>query len=290
MSNRQQSRAEIIRQKTEATRSSNLLNDLFASVALEDVGACQYVLRTILDMKDLKVDWVKGQYRLLNLTAKDSILDVYAEDGNGRMMNIELQRWDTDDHAKRTRYYSSMLDKSSLDKGLKYSEMPDVYIIYISEMDLWGTEEALSWVKKTLGEKSLPYEDGSHVIYVNAAVDDGSEVARMMKYFVSADPDDMSHGELSKRVRYLKKEKGGLEIMQKTVEELVNLGLKEGIEQGIEQGIEMGIEQGLEKGDANRSKKTAINMYQSDMKVDFIARVLETSVAQVEEWLGLVPA
>ncbi|MCC8104069.1 MAG: Rpn family recombination-promoting nuclease/putative transposase [Clostridiales bacterium] len=282
MGNRPKSRVEIIQEKVETLRSSNLLNDLFASVALEDVGACQYVLRMILDMKDLKVDWVKSQYRLLNLTAKDSILDVYAEDGNGRMMNIELQRWDTVDHARRTRYYSSMLDKSSLDKGLEYAELPDAYIIYISEEDLWGTEETVSHVKKTLGEKSLPYDDGSHVVYVNAAVDDGSEVARMMKYFVTADPDDMSHGELSKRVQYLKKEKGGHEIMQKTVEELVNLGLKE--------GIELGISQGIEQGDAIRSKKAAINMYQSNMKIDFIARVLETSVAQVEEWLGLVPA
>ncbi|MCC8101021.1 MAG: PD-(D/E)XK nuclease family transposase [Clostridiales bacterium] len=274
MESRQKSRAEIIQQKAEAARSSNLLNDLFVSVALEDVGACQYVLRTILDMKDLKVDWVKCQYRLLNLTAKDSILDVYAEDGNGRLMNIELQRWDTVDHAKRTRYYSSMLDKSSLDKGFEYADLPDVYIIYISEADFWETEETISHVKKTLGEKSLPYDDGSHVVYVNAAVDDGSEVARMMKYFVTADPDDMSHGELSKRVRYLKKEKGGHEIMQKAVEELVNLGVKEGIEEG----------------DAIRSKKAAINMYHSNMQIDFIARVLETSVAQVEEWLGLVKA
>ncbi|MCD8074701.1 MAG: hypothetical protein LUF27_06665 [Lachnospiraceae bacterium] len=47
---------------------------------------------------------------------------------------------------------------------------------------------------------------GSHVIYVNAEVDDGSEMAEMMKYFKTADPDDMSQGALSKRIQFLKRE------------------------------------------------------------------------------------
>ncbi len=41
---------------------------------------------------------------------------------------------------------------------------------------------------------------------MNAAVDDGSEIARMMQYFKTADPDDMSQGDLSSRVNFLKRE------------------------------------------------------------------------------------
>ena len=43
------------------------------------------------------------------------------------------------------------------------------------------------------------YVDGTNTIYVNAAVDDGSEVAKLMRYSKTADPDDMSQGELSRR-------------------------------------------------------------------------------------------
>lgn len=278
MENEQQSRMDTIRQAVDAMRQSNLLNDIFVSVALEDVKACQYVLRKILDNESLEVLKVKGQYRLLNLTAKDSVLDVYAEDGTGRMMNVEIQRRDTVDHARRTRYYGSMLDKSSLEKGLNYDQLPDVYIIYISETDIWETGEAVSSVKKTLGKAAISYDDGRHVIYVNAAVDDGSEVAKMMKYFKTADPDDMSQGELSERVRFLKREKGGYEDMSEISEWLIN------------KGIEMGIEQGIEQGEMNKAKKLAIKMYETGSAPEYIAELLDTSVKQVEEWVGLVTA
>ncbi|MCD7813732.1 MAG: Rpn family recombination-promoting nuclease/putative transposase [Lachnospiraceae bacterium] len=279
MSNVQQSRMDAIRQGVERIVESNLLSDTFVSIALEDPSACQYVLRKILNQKDLKVVQSKGQYRLLNLTAKDAILDILAEDGSGRLMNIEMQRKDTVDHARRTRYYGSMLDKSSLDKGLSYDQLPDVYIIYISETDMLETGEAVSRVKKTFGKDAKTYEDGRHVIYVNADVDDGSEVAKMMKYFKTADPDDMSQGMLSKRVRFLKREKGGYQRMCEAAEQLIDWGMKQGMEQGIEKGIEQGIEQGNEQA--------AKNMYKKGFDPEMIADVLNKSLAQVKKWLGL---
>lgn len=57
-------------------------------------------------------------------------------------------------------------------------------------------------MNKTLGKSGKEYDDGRHVIFVNAAVDDGSDVAEMMQYFKKADPNDMSRGDLSKRVHY----------------------------------------------------------------------------------------
>ena len=55
----------------------------------------------------------------------------------------------------------------------------------------------------------MQYDDGIHVTYVNAEVDDGTETARLMKYFKTTDPEDMSQGDLSSRVHFLKCEEGG---------------------------------------------------------------------------------
>lgn len=265
----QRNRMEAIRRSAENIRSSNLLNDTFVSIALEDADACQYVLRTILGTDDLNVIAVKSQYRLLNLTAKDSILDVFAQDNRGRLMNLEIQRRDTVNHARRTRFYSSMMDKSILDKGLNYDELPDVYVIYISETDLWHAGKTIYIVEKTLGagREAIPYDDGSHIIYVNAEVDDGSAIAQMMKYFKSADPDDMSHGDLSKRVRYLKREKGGYERMSAEAEELYNLG----------------IEDGMEKGAAKSTTAAVIRMLQDKLPVEKIAVYQNMSVDEVRK-------
>ncbi len=208
MRQEQKNRMDAIQQGAENLRQLNLLSDTFASVALQDTGACQYVVRKILGRSDIRIIDVKSQYRLLNLTAKDAILDAFAQDSTGRLVNIEIQRRDTKDHARRTRYYGSMIDKSVLDKGAEHNQLPDVYIIYISETDLWHAGETVYPANITLGKSAIPYDDGKHVFFVNAAVDDGSEVAKMMQYFKTADPDDMSQGELSERVHYLKTEKG----------------------------------------------------------------------------------
>ncbi|MCD7883711.1 MAG: hypothetical protein LUI87_08420 [Lachnospiraceae bacterium] len=110
-------------------------------------------------------------------------------------------------------------------------------------------------MKKTLGKKAIPYDDGRHAIYVNAAVDDGSEAAKMMKYFKTADPDDLSQGDLSRRVRFLKKEQGGYQTMCEAAEKLVKWG--------------------IEEGEINNSRKLAIKMYQKGSKPEEIAELLE---------------
>ncbi len=278
-----ENRLDAIQQGAEKMRKLNLMSDTFASVALEDIGACQYVVRTVLGEDDIEITEVKGQYRLLNLTAKDAILDAFAVDSKGRRMNIEIQRRDTVDHARRTRYYSSMIDKSVLDKGIEHQNLPDVYVIYISEADLWKVGETVYPVNKTIGKVAKPYDDGNHVIFVNAAVDDGSAVAKMMQYFKNADPNDMSQGALSERVHYLKTEKGGYEEMCEVAERIY----EQGIEQGIEKGIEQGIEQGETKGRLEEAKETAKRLYAKGYRVAFIADMLDRKENQITEWLGL---
>jgi|GEM_PF-2177388 len=54
---------------------------------------------------------------------------------------------------------------------------------------------------------------GSHIIFVNAAVDESDEVSRLMKYFKTADPDDRTHGALSDYVYMLKRTEKGADIM-----------------------------------------------------------------------------
>lgn len=176
---------------------------------------------------------------------------------------MKIQRRDTVDHARRTRYYGSMIDKSVLDKGAEHDELPDVYIIYISETDLWHAGETVYPVNKTLGKAGLPYDDGNYVVFVNAAVDDGSEVAQMMQYFKKADPDDMSQGDLSKRVHYLKCEKGGYKEMCEVAEKI------------------------YEQGEMENAKKMAISLHESGVAEDIIAKAANVSVELVRKWLGL---
>ena len=52
-------------------------------------------------------------------------LDVLAEDSDGKLYQIEIQRQDTVDHPRRVRYYGALADSEFLAKGKEYYELPD---------------------------------------------------------------------------------------------------------------------------------------------------------------------
>lgn len=219
-------------------RQFNLLSNVFMSVALDDKAACQHILRILTGKKDLIVLEVRSQYRVSKITSHDAILDILAEDGSGRLFTVEIQRADTIDHARRIRFYGAMVDSGYLMKGKAYADLPDVYIIYISETDLWKGGCTSYPVEKYLGNIKMPYDDGQYILYVNAAINDGSETAKLMQYFKTADPDDMSQGDLSKRIHFLKCEEGGYEIMCEVSEKIFAEGRAEGKIEGEKIGEE----------------------------------------------------
>ncbi len=88
------------------------------------------------------------QHRVSKVTSHDAILDVLAEDSRGRLLNIESQRTDNIAHARRTRFYCVMVDSEYLAKGKDYAELPEVYILYISETDLWKAGKTCYPVKE----------------------------------------------------------------------------------------------------------------------------------------------
>ena len=210
------------------------------------------------------------QYTKNKLTSHDAILDAFAEDSQGRLHNIEIQRNPSIDHARRTRFYGSMIDSEFLEKGKSYAELPDVYVIYISETDIWAAGYTSYPINKYLGETRRVYDDGMHVLYVNAAVDDGTETARLMHFFKETTPEDHSHGALSERVYYLKCEEGGYKEMCTITDEIYQEGRQEGVIEGITKG----------------KTQTAKIMHSRGFCNAEIADILQVSIQAVDEWLS----
>ena len=190
----------------------------------------------------------------------------------GKLYALEVQRKDTVDHARRTRFQGAMVDSEYLSKGRDYRELPEVEVVYISEKDLWRRGKASYRVERKILEeegeeqtvqrsgrrgrrkKKKAYDDGQHILYVNVEIEDGTETSELMKYFKTADPEDMSQGELSKRVRYLKKEEGGQRIMCEVMERIREEGREEGRREGRKEERKNTLR---EKSRADREKSRA---------------------------------
>ena len=268
-SDKQNSRIKERERRIAEARSLNLLSNTFMTVALEDKLACQHVLRIVTRIEDLVVKEVRTQYRISKINSHDAVLDVLAEDGEKRIYNIEIQRAETVDHARRTRFYGAMIDSEYLVKGKDYNQLPEVHILYISETDLWKAGKTMYEVEKRFKGTEITYEDGIHVTYVNAEIEDGTEVSQLMKYFKTTDPEDMSQGELSKRIHFLKCEEGGLKVMCEM----------------SEKWIEEGREEGRAEGEERKAKEVVFSLADRGLSAENIADIVKMNIAVVKQWL-----
>lgn len=211
-------------------RGFRLLDDDFLTKCFEgDPKYIQLVLRIVLEMPDLVVVDVRTQVFVENLLNRSVRLDVLATDSTGRKINVEIQRSDKGAGQKRARYNSSMMDANLLRKGEKFDELPETYVVFITEHDVIGKGRPLYHIGRYIFDTRESFEDGSHILYVNGAYRDETPIGKLMHDFSCTAPDDMYYDELAERVRFFKESKEGIAIMCKVMEDMRNESLKEGM-------------------------------------------------------------
>lgn len=211
-------------------RGFRLLDDDFLTKCFEgDTECIQLVLRIVLEMPDLIVVDVRTQVFVENLLNRSVRLDVLATDSTGRKFNIEIQRADRGAGRKRARYNSSMMDANLLQKGEDFEQLPETYVVFITEHDVMAKGLPLYQVERCILATGEKFEDGAHIIYVNGAYRDEMPIGKLMYDFSCTDPADMHYGVLADRVRFFKESKEGVAIMCKAMEDMRNQTLREGM-------------------------------------------------------------
>lgn len=207
-----------------------LFNYLLARAVLEDKEACEHILRVLTGIKTLVIKKNKTQYVISKLSSHNIIMDVLAEDANNKLYEIEIQKAAGNiAHEKRMLYYASSIINDYFFKGDQtYDSVPELHIFYISETDIWDRGKTYYPVLKHLGDLTTPYDDGLHMYYINAEVNDNSEIANLMQFFKTADANDDSQGSLSKRITTLKTKKEGLTFMDDLIKEFYDAGADKG--------------------------------------------------------------
>ena len=90
-----------------------LMDDDFFSEALDGkTEAVRYILNTVLERDDIKVKSTKAQVEYKSATKRSIKLDIQAEDVNGRLMDIEIQRSDRGSGVRGQGCHSSMIDRA----------------------------------------------------------------------------------------------------------------------------------------------------------------------------------
>ena len=204
-------------------RGFRLLDDDFMTKCFsENIEATELVLRIVLDKPDITVVKVQTQYTMKNIMGRSLRLDIYATDSEDKKYNIELQRMDKCAGAKRARYNCSLIDSNILPAGVDVENLAETYVIFITENDVIGWNKPIYHIDRYIKETSDCFNDGSHIIYVNAAYKADTELGKLMHDFTVIEPDDMNFKVLAETASYYKKSKEGIYSMCKAMEEMIS--------------------------------------------------------------------
>ena len=212
------------------------IDDIFFHKLVEKDGFCEEILQTILEKDSIRLVEVIPQKCLRNIVVKSVAIDAFCKDAEKKYYNIEVQRKNNDNHQKRVRYNGSNIDTYITEKGIKYKNLPESYVIYITEFDMFKKGKTIYYVKRIIEETKDVLHNGYNEIYVNVKIDDGSDVAELMKIFKSSSITyNKKFPRICKAIKDIKEEKGS-EGMCKLVEDYAKQCAKEEKRKGRREG------------------------------------------------------
>ena len=135
-----------------------------------------------------------------------------------------------------------MLDANLTSPSDRYDALGKTYVIFITERDVLKEGLPIYHIDRYVRETGKPFEDGSHILYVNAPCRSDTPLGKLMHDFHCTDARDMNYPVLAERVHYFKENVKGATNMCRAVENLVKEERHEAMQQGMQQGMEKGRE------------------------------------------------
>ena len=264
----------------------NPIDDLMFCKMAEHKEFCEEILRVILEDEGLTVVEAIPQWQGKNLSGRSVVLDAKCVSGDGRHINIEVQKANDDNHLKRVRYNAAVLTTNISETGSKFEFIPDVCIVFISKFDMFDGGLPLYHIDKVVRETGQVIDDGLTEIFVNTVNYDGSKPARLMKLFTDNDAYSSDEFPITSELKSrLKSSEGGSRTMNEILEKLISDEKRESELRGEKRGRKEGKIEGKIEGANEEKLRIAKDMKASGLAFDFVARftgLSEEAVAALE--------
>lgn len=204
----------------EEAKKLNPIDDLMFRKMAEDKDFCQEILRVILEDDKLIVLESIPQWMGANLQGRSVILEAKCVKGDGTQIDIEVQKADDDDHQRRVRYNGAVLTTNIANPGIRFKNVPNVCMVFISRFDIFRGNFPLYHVDRRVRETGTVVNNGFEEVYVNTEIKNNSDVSELMEVFVKDDIYNSKFPKTSDGKRRYKETEGGLNAMCEIMERL----------------------------------------------------------------------
>lgn len=235
--------------KLRELRELNLLDKFLFDEAMEDRETYQMAVSILMENE---VEFLEKPETEKELRVSSEIrqvrLDVVGMDKKGKIYYAEMQKRNTGNLIRRSRYYQAQLDVSLLEPGsMDFNLLNDSLFIMIAPFDIFGRGLYRYTFEEVCREcPDLKLDDGAVRIFINTKgnnqEDFSQEFLNFMKYLENTTDEnaEKSGSERIKKIhekvcRIRKSEKAGIKYMQRWEE--LEYAKQDGREEGIKEGI-----------------------------------------------------
>ncbi|MEG2018217.1 MAG: Rpn family recombination-promoting nuclease/putative transposase [Clostridium sp.] len=259
----------------------DLKDDFLFAKVMSDKEVCKELLEKLLEIKICKIEMPENQKTIdLLLESKGIRLDVYVQDENNTVYNIEMQRGDKKNLPKRLRYYQGNIDLDLIQKGEYYMKLAKSYIIFICTFDLFSKgRHKYTFETVCTEDNSIKLNDDAQKIILNTTgimKDLSDELIEFLKYVEHSDDKTASEakGELVKKIH-----KRVVDVKNDVSVEVEFMTLLERDREKIEEGKLEGKLEGISLA------KKVFKLLNKGESISTIAKICEISEDEVREIL-----
>ena len=132
--------------------------------------------------------------------------DVYMEDDESTVYDIEMQTYEGKELLKHTRNYQGMIDLQMIERGAIFSELKQNYIVFICMKNPFKELGLHKYDIRTVCQQdpTIPFDDGSHKIILSAEGDKddvSANLAAFIQYLETKHPESDLTRRLDEKVR-----------------------------------------------------------------------------------------
>ena len=271
-------------------------NNFLFQETLRNKSLCKQLLERVLHIQVKTIRYMETEKTMkAQLSSKNTRLDVYVEDKDGNVADIEMQTTDTksvinyDERDEktiirelplRTRYYQNIIGTNMLRKGMHYRELRKAYVIFICTFDPFGAGlPVYHFTYRCKENGNLQMGDLTENIFLNvkaAYKTDDEELAAFLRYVNGQKPDSSFTKKLDEEATRIKNnDDWRLKAMT------LDMEIKDMKKREREKGKQEGLKAGKEAGKQERTLEIAKAMLADGMEVSKVAKLTNLSVKEV---------
>ena len=205
--------------------------------------------------------------------------DAYVKTAD-KWIDIEMQTTNKHDLEKRSRYYQALMDTDCLEKGGKFKDLKNTYVVFICTFDYLGLGEPLYVVESYIRKNDLHFNDGTSKILLNTKCSPDKVPEKLKSFYEYINDPSKIDSKLVEGIDERVQKYNTPEWRERLV--TLEYMIAEAKEEGLEQGRTEGLAEGEVSGRAAEKLDMAKAMKSKNYSLDEISELTGLSKEKIE--------